>query len=162
MRRFIGLVTAIVGLTLVVMPSALADPPTVSTDILKDVTIVFDESESPCSGVPGTTTVTFNEVFHITDHGISEGLFIYHIAGTLTGTFNFVPDDPTEPSYSGRFTSTTSIQATPPGLGFIVTFTGTTTAAGSDGSRLRLKVTSHFTRLPSGEIVVDSFRLTCR
>jgi hypothetical protein len=161
MRRLVVLAAAILGLALVATPPVLADPPDVFTDINKDVTITFPVSENPCTGVPGSTTITFNEVFHITDQGTSEGLSIYHVAGTLTGTFEFVPNDPTEPSFSGHFTSTTSVQSTPAGLGFVATFTSTSVAVGSDGSLLRFHVTSQFTRLPSGEVVVDFFNVTC-
>lgn len=161
MRAFLRLAAALAGLLLFAASPAVADPPAVETDIVKNETITFEDDVNPCTGVPGTSTVTFNAVFHITDQGSSEGLFIYHVSSVLTGTVTFVPDDPAEPSYTGHFVSRSSTQATPPGLGFVDNFTFTVTARGTDGSLLTFRVRSQFTRLPSGEVVVDFFRVTC-
>jgi hypothetical protein len=160
MRRFISLAAAIAGLALFATPAAVADPPIVETEIVIGGTDTFP-SENPCTGVPGTVTIDFNSVFHITDQGSSQGLFIFHVTGTTTGTFTFVPDDPSEPSYTGHFTSWFGVQATPPGLGFVATDTFTVIAKGSDGSRLRFHITNQFTRLPSGEVVVSFSKPTC-
>jgi hypothetical protein len=156
MRRFIALVAAIAGLALLATSSALADPPEVETDVQKDVTITFENSEDRCTGEPGTTTLTFNIVFHTTEQGPG----VFHQNQALTGTFTFVPDDPSEPSYSGHFVSVGSIQATPPGAGFVRTFTSTEIAKTEDGLQ-RWQFKAHFTRLPSGEVVVDFVEMGC-
>jgi hypothetical protein len=156
MRRFITLLTAIAGLALFATPSAIADPPEVETDVQKVVTVTFENSEDRCTGEPGTTTVTFNIVVHTTEQGPG----IFHDNQTLTGTFTFVPDDPSEPSYSGHFVSRSSIQGTPPGAGFVRSITSTEIAKTEDGVQ-RWEFKAHFTRLPSGEVVVDFVEMGC-
>src|SRR6266545_6112555 len=61
------------------------------------------ESESdvnPCTGATGTATTTLKGVSHITElpNGTS------HETSTATGTFTFVPDDPSQPTYTGHAT----------------------------------------------------------
>src|SRR5258708_35166131 len=54
---------------------------------------------NPCSGAPGTVTVTFNGVFHVTmDTTTGTG----HLTETMAGNFVFVPDDPTQPPHTGH------------------------------------------------------------
>lgn len=156
MRRVIFLAIAIVALLVGPVSSALAAPPAVDTDVVVRGTDTFPEV-NPCSGAPGTVSVTFNAVFHIT----AESDFVYHISGATTGTFAFVPNSRTEPSFSGRFVNAFSEQATPPGLGFVYTNTFTVIGTGSDGSRLRFHLTEHVTRLPSGQIVVAFTNVAC-
>ena len=71
-----------------------------TTQVFKDATQIF-ASPNPCTGAPGTVTITFNGVFHITT--LANGTF--WATGTQTGTFTFTPDDPTQLSASGRFTA---------------------------------------------------------
>ena len=56
---------------------------------------------NPCTGVPGTVTTVGNSVFHITTlaNGTSWA------TGTSEGTFTFVPDDSSQPTYTGHFTT---------------------------------------------------------
>jgi hypothetical protein len=56
---------------------------------------------NPCTGAPGTVTITGNNVFHMTT--LANGTF--WLTGTSEGTFTFVPDDPTQPTYTGHFTT---------------------------------------------------------
>jgi len=53
---------------------------------------------NPCTGEPGITTQTFNDVFHGTIN--STGSWF---TGTTTGSIQFVPDNPTSPTYTGHF-----------------------------------------------------------
>jgi hypothetical protein len=55
---------------------------------------------NPCSGADGTLTLVYNDVFHGTINKTGSWF-----TGTLTGTFSFVPVDPSQPSYTGRFTT---------------------------------------------------------
>lgn len=71
-----------------------------TTQIIKNGTQSFP-SPNPCTGTPGSVTITFNGVFHVTT--LANGTF--WATGTQTGTFTFTPDDPTQLSASGRFTS---------------------------------------------------------
>src|SRR5215475_2552075 len=53
-----------------------------------------------CSGAPGTLTIVFSGVIHTTDLGDGTA----RTNGTMTGTVTFVPDDPSQPSYTGHLT----------------------------------------------------------
>jgi hypothetical protein len=55
---------------------------------------------NPCSGADGTLTLTFNDVFHGTINKTGSWF-----TGTITGRFSFVPQDPSQPSYAGHFTT---------------------------------------------------------
>jgi hypothetical protein len=108
------------------------------TATFKDFEETFPEV-NPCSGVPGTVTVTQNGVFHVTVH--PDGHF--HLTGTFTGPFTFVPDDPSEPTFEGRFTTwfgenhnTNMANAT---------FTFSVRGKGSDGSSLKFNAVAHIT-----------------
>jgi len=53
---------------------------------------------NPCTGEPGTTTMTFNDVFHGTINKTGSWF-----TGTVTGSIQFVPDNPASPTYTGHF-----------------------------------------------------------
>ena len=59
-----------------------------------------ENGTNPCSGVDGTLTLVYNDIFHGTINKTGSWF-----TGTLTGTFSFVPVDPSQPSYTGRFTN---------------------------------------------------------
>src|SRR5688572_26721516 len=100
MRRMLATGLA-AGLLLAMAAPALAGGPAQTfTETVKDVTETFPEV-NPCTGDEGTVTITYNGVFHVTELASGE----FHLTGTLTGTFVFVPDDPELPTFSGRFTS---------------------------------------------------------
>lgn len=60
------------------------------TDVSADV--------NPCTGEPGTTTQTYNDVFHGTINKTGSWF-----TGTVTGSIVFVPDNPASPTYTGHF-----------------------------------------------------------
>jgi hypothetical protein len=165
MHRLVFTVLFALGLALA-PAAALADrppasPPTVTTTVVIGGTSTMP-SANPCSGATGTVTLDFNSVLHITDQGTnSEGLSVYHVSGTTVGTLTFVPDDSSQPSYTGHFAAPFSTQATPPALGFVVTDALEVVAGGSDGSVLNVHLIKQLTRLPSGEVVVDFSKLVC-
>ena len=69
------------------------------TQIDKNVVEVDPGNINPCNGDVGTLTLTYNDVFHGTIN--KNGSWF---TGTITGSFSFVPDDPSRPSYTGHFT----------------------------------------------------------
>jgi hypothetical protein len=112
-----------------------------------------DTDVNPCTGAPGTLTLTYNAIFHITT--LANGT--YWATFTQTGTFSFVPFDSSQPSYTGHFTvwdgenwnnrNTTE------------TFTLTIRGTGSDGSTLRAHETEHLSVSATGiTISFDKFR----
>ncbi len=103
---------------------------------------------NPCTNAPGTVTLTYNGVFHITYLTSGQGAGTFWVTGTMTGDFVFAPDDASQPSYSGHFatwfgdnnnlyngteTSTLSLHGT-----------------GSDGSTLRFHDVAHLSVSASG------------
>ncbi len=56
---------------------------------------------NPCSGATGTFSQTYSGVFHSTELPNGTSWF----TGTLHGTATFVPNDPTQPTYTGKFTA---------------------------------------------------------
>jgi hypothetical protein len=119
-------------------------------------TVSFPEV-NPCSGATGTLTIDFKGVFHIT--ALDNGTF--HVTGTDTGTFTFVPDDPSQPTYTGHFASWFGENVN--SRNFTATSTFNLVLKGSDGSRLKEHALFHFTVNANGtvtsEFEIDEF--TC-
>lgn len=103
------------------------------TDVSSDV--------NPCTGDPGTLTITYNGVMHVTEltGGIGAGTF--WATGTQTGTFTFVPDDASKPSYTGHFTVWFGDNNNLRNGSETETFT--VHGIGSDGSVLQFHETAH-------------------
>jgi len=110
---------------------------------------------NPCSGADGTLTLVYNDIFHGTINKTGSWF-----TGTLTGTFSFVPVDPSQPSYAGHFTvwfgdennkqnevehSTMNIHH----------------GVGSDGSILRLHDNAQATMNANGVITVSFDKFRC-
>jgi hypothetical protein len=118
------------------------------------------ESESdvnPCTGATGTATTTLHGVSHITElpNGTS------HETTTATGTFTFVPDDPSQPTYTGHATFWDGENFN--GQSFTATFTGHVNVRGSDGSHITDHFVAHVTINANGTATVefDNERLSC-
>ncbi len=62
-------------------------------------------SPNPCTGVSGAVTETYNGVFHVTKLTSGQGAGTLWATGTFTGNFVFTPDNVTQPSYTGYFTT---------------------------------------------------------
>jgi hypothetical protein len=144
---------AVVALLLVTTASVFAQTVTF-TQTFHHVTQTFPTS-NPCTGVPGTVTVTFNGVVHATmDTTTGTG----HMTETMTGDFVFVPDDPTQPTFTGHFTSWDGENQN------IQNFTATATfnlhGTGSDGSRLQAHMLAHISVSATG-ITIEFFKTTC-
>ena len=114
-----------------------------------------DSDVNPCSGAPGTFTVTISGVFHSTvlPNGTTWETSALH------GTVSFTPDDSTEPSYTGKLTQATrnDLQNQVEHLTFRLNLQGT------DKSMLTLHETAHTGISASGpSFSFDKPRLTCR
>jgi hypothetical protein len=120
-------------------------------DTLSSLTI------NPCSGVPGTQTIDFTQVLHFTvlDNGG------FHVTGTLTGTSTFVPDDPSQPTYTGHFTSWFNLHVNSSNSTTTQTFN--VVLMGSDGSQLKQHTLFRFTRNANGTVtaVIQTSEFTC-
>jgi hypothetical protein len=113
---------------------------------------------NPCTGAPGTVTLTYNGVFHVTELTSGQGAGTFWGTGTMTGDFSFVPDDASQPSYAGHFatwfgdnnnlqngseTSTFSLRGT-----------------GSDGSTLQFHDVAHMSVSATG-ITISFGKASC-
>jgi hypothetical protein len=101
---------------------------------------------NPCSGASGMLTFEFNGVVHTTtlDSGTFQG------SATNTGTWTFVPDDPTQPSYAGHLASFSEQNFT--SKNFTLTDSFYVVLHGSDGSLLRLRAFFHVTTNANGAV----------
>jgi hypothetical protein len=148
---------AVVGLlvALVTPMAAFAQAETTTTH--------FSDSDSyadvnPCTGATGTFSETFKGVTHSTE--LPDGSF--HETTTVTSTFTFVPDDPNEPTYTGRSTFWDGENLNKQN-NYTSTVTNSFVAKGSDGSRLTGHLVVHVTVLPDGTVRVgfEKDRVSC-
>jgi hypothetical protein len=112
---------------------------------------------NPCTGAPGTATQTLKGVTHITElpNGTS------HETTTVTGTFTFVPNDPSQPTYTGHATFWDGENVNSKTITF--TFTGHVNVTGSDGSHITDHFVAHVTINANGTATVafETERLSC-
>ena len=147
---------AALALGLVIASPALprAFPETIITT---NGTQVFEDDVNPCSGVAGTTTITYHQVLHVT-----EGPEIpFHFSLHETGIQTFVPDDPAGIVYTGHYTYSTSFNTTGPTGTEVATERFIVNATGSDGSTLRFRVVAHQTFNANHELVTSFDRPSC-
>jgi hypothetical protein len=145
-RSVVGLVAA--GALLFAAP-AFAQPPTTETTTQKGLVETFVDVVPSCEegGPPYTITTTSNLVEHTTT--FDDGRV--HATFTQTGTFVAVPlDDPTLPSFTGRFTVWGGFNQN--GNTVNGTFTFNVRGTGSDGSTFSNHVTDHFNARPDGTV----------
>ena len=147
LRRALTIVV-VVGVLLFPASSAFAEGAVTFTETFHNVTESFPEVSS-CTGDPGTVTITYNGVVHVTllPNGTS------HFTATQTGDVVFVPDDPSLPTYTGHFAIWGGFNSNNKNTAGTVTFTVHLT--GSDGSKQTFHVTEHFNVSASG--VVNTF-----
>jgi hypothetical protein len=98
-----------------------------------------DPASNPCTGDPGTFTITYTGVFHITQNAAGGT----RTAGTLTGMFAFDATDPARPDYTGRFTQTFGDNTNSNNQ--LATSTFTVRGTGTDGSTVRFHTVAHIT-----------------
>lgn len=127
------------------------------TITMKNAYIPFGPGANPCSGASGTlAAASVNGVLHET---INKAGDVWD-TGTLTGTFQFVPNDPSQPTYSGHGTSwfgdSLNSQNT------VNHFTMNLNLTGSDGSTITWHEVGHFsvsaTGIPNN---FDNVSITC-
>ncbi len=111
---------------------------------------------NPCTGAAGSFTFNADEVMHTTADG-SGG---YHFSMTATSDDRFVPDDPAEPTYSGRDTLHADAQEV--GGGSTTTYVQVGGIRAPDGSSVRFRSLYHVTvssdGTPTATHSVDTFR----
>jgi hypothetical protein len=74
------------------------------TQTFLDVTESFPFA-NPCKGAPGTATITFSGVMHVTFLTSGQGTGTFWATGTETGDGLLTPTEAALPSYSGHVTS---------------------------------------------------------
>jgi hypothetical protein len=119
---------------------------------------ITQAATNPCTGAQGTASGTFKGVSHtkVTPTGSM------HHTATVTGQTSFAPDDPSQPTYSGRFTAWDGQNGA---LDATITSTAAfhTALTGSDGSRISTRGVFHVTQLADGTVTaaVDRFSFAC-
>jgi hypothetical protein len=147
MFRRIAVVLLSAFLFLIAGPAYAA--PTTETHHAKGLVETFVDVVPTCEGGGPlyTITTTANAVEHVT--AFDDGRV--HATFTETGTFSAVPqDDPTLPSYTGKFTNWGNFNQN--GSTVNGTFTFNVRGTGSDGSTFSNHVNAHFNELPDGSV----------
>ena len=152
LRRLIPLIAATGLLLVTAAPISAAASSTTQT--FHGLTQSF-ETPNPCTGDLGTVTTTSNGVIHMS----ADATGGTHVTGTMTGTFEFVPNDTSLPSYTGRFTNWFGGNVGANGEGFWSTFS--LTGYGSDGSVIHFNGNTQF-HLSNGEVHVEFSLTNCR
>ncbi len=155
--RRLGTLAWSAGLALLVLaaPAASVASPTVETIHFGGT---FSQADAnPCTGAPGTFTVTFKGVSHTTTN--PDGTL--HHTATVNGDLRFTPDDPAQPSYTGKFTAWDGQNGTRNTITLSAAFHDRLT--GSDGSTIRDRGVVHMTLNANGTVTVDfdRFVLQC-
>jgi hypothetical protein len=124
-----------------------------------NVVVFSDHLTNPCSGAPGTFTLTAaNEVFHVTFFTNGDEFWV---TGTDEGTATFTPDDPQAVSASGHFADWFGESFN--NKNDVQHFTNTVHLTGSDGSRITDHEIAHLSTNANGVVTVifDTETLTC-
>ena len=98
-----------------------------------------DPAANPCTGDPGTFTITYAGVFHTTQNAAGGT----RTTGTLTGTFVFDTTDLARPDYTGRFTETFGDNTNSNNQ--LATSTFRLRGTGTDGSTAQFHTMAHIT-----------------
>ena len=102
---------------------------------------------NPCTGAPGMVTITYNGVLHFTVNNAGD----FWATGAQTGDFVLTPDDSTQPTYTGHFT--TWFGDSDNRQNEVEHSTFTVHGTGSDGSTLQFHDTMHLSVSASGALV---------
>jgi hypothetical protein len=153
-RRLLALLPALALSAALLAPAAAAATQT--------TTIHFDATESraevnPCSGAPGTLTIVLSGVVHTTDLG--DGTV--HRITTTTGTVTFVPNDPSQASFSGHLAGSDKRITNPRNT--IDTNAENVVVHGSDGSLGKQHILIHHTVNADGTVTssIEIIEFTC-
>jgi hypothetical protein len=112
---------------------------------------------NPCSGEVGTLTVAFSGVVHTTV--LEDG--VVHLTVATTGTVTFVPEDPSQVSYTGHLAewSGTNVNS----MNSTLTNAENVVLHGSDGSLGKQHIVFHLTVNADGRVTssIDIDEFTC-
>jgi hypothetical protein len=132
-----------------------ASPPEHERRVVKNVEVTIPPlTECPAPNPDAHIDLVFTDIFHLQ---FTEDTF--HVGGTMTGTFT-VRSPAGEVLASGHFTTTFSDQ----GPGFPTeAFSNNVIAVGkaTDGTRVQIHLTQHFTVTPNGDVTVDRVTASC-
>lgn len=161
MKRLISCLAALGAVTVMALPAQAQGAGAISvTQTFHNATQTFVPPDpaavQPCTGVPGTLTLTFNGVAHSTVLTSGVGAGTGWATFTATGQFSFAGSDGV--NFTGRFT-------TWDGENFnLKNFAGTAIlvvhGTGSDGSTLTFHDVAHFSVSASG-ITLSFDKPTC-
>jgi hypothetical protein len=134
---------------------ALAQAETTTTHFSDTIS---EPDTNPCTGAAGTITETFRGVTHVT--GLPDGT--EHETTTITGTFTFAPEDPSQPTLTGKLTIRAGQNLNKQNS--VATAISVFLARGTDGSRADAHLVFHITVNPDGTVTVtlEKPRLSCR
>jgi hypothetical protein len=140
--------------------SALAQGPTTNTDVT-DVT-TSDHAGFPCTSEVGVVTISAHLVTRTTLAPSGRFSFEQQISGSI----DFQNDDPARPSYTGKLSADinqTGQLLSDGTLGPPIEFISNskTTARGTDGSKVKLRLKVRETINANGEVTADVNRATC-
>jgi hypothetical protein len=115
------------------------------------------EEVSPCSGAPGTLTIMLSGVMQITDLGDDT----VHRTTITTGSVSFIPDDPSQASFSGHLAESLSEITNPRNV--IDTNAENVVVHGSDGSLGKQHILAHHTVNANGTVTssIEILEFTC-
>jgi hypothetical protein len=163
MRRLITGVAALGAVLLMAIPAQASGAGAVSvTQTFHNATVSMS-SPNPCTGAAGTITLTYNGVNHVTFLTSGVGAGTGWGTFTATGDFAFTPTDPSQPSFTGKFTAWDGFSFNL--NNFAATSILVVHGTGSDGSSLTFHDVMHTTVLNplsnSPTIVVNFDKPTC-
>lgn len=143
---------AVLGLLVALLTpmAALAQAVTTTTHFNDTFTV---PDFNPCTGAPVTLTETMKGVTHVT--ALPDGSF--HQTTTATVRSTLVPDDPSQPTYTGKSTVREGANLNSQN-NFTSTFTAHGILRGSDGSTLTGHVVAHVTLHADGTVTVEFSR----
>lgn len=158
--RLAGVLCAVAALTALGTASALANGNGAQTQTItfKNATIDFGPTFNPCSDAAGDlVALSVNGVMHETVNKAGD----FWDTGTLTGTFQFTPTDPTQPTFTGHgtawFGDSINNQNT------VNHFTMNLNLKGTDGSTVTFHQVGHISTNANGVpvVVFDKQSSTC-
>lgn len=161
MKRLIATVAALGSVFLMAVPAQAQGAGAISvTQTFHNAVQTFAPPDpnavQPCTGVPGTLTITFNGVAHFTVLTSGVGAGTGWATFTATGTFAFAGSDGV--NFSGRFTAwdgqNFNLQ------NFAATAILVIHGTGTDGSSLTFRDVAHFSVSASG-MTVSFDKSTC-
>ena len=161
-RRALGSLAAL-ALLLLTAASTLAAGPIARS------AIVFDEpfyeeaistpEEAACLGWSGGVSGWINGSFTIMEVVDGPNVGDLHVGGSATITFAFV--DPQGAAVGGATVRNTIRETIVGGTSRASVFVGQLAGTAPDGSPVRLQMHANLVRTPAGEVIVDSFKVTC-